>query len=147
MRMRACKLVRCLHSPSRSWQLPLSGRESAKKHNYNHFNNREVVQMCSCKKLLQDHTWNQNSQVDFDNVELLAYAKLFPAAILSVNSTSSFFTICLTICRLATRAIAISANFWSQEDELHHVGLGDQLEDDDGCWRSEFCGSTKCSAQ
>ena len=29
---------------------------------------------------------------------------------------------------------------WSQEDELHHVGLGDQLEDD-GCWRSEFCGS------
>ena len=36
-----------------------------------------------------------------------------------------------------------------QDDELHHVGLGDQLEDDDddGCWRSELCGSAKYSAQ
>ena len=36
---------------------------------------------------------------------------------------------------------------WFQEDELHHVGLGDQLEDDDGCWRSEFCDSANCSAE
>ena len=38
-------------------------------------------------------------------------------------------------------------HWWSQDDKLHHVGLGDQLEDDDdGCWRSEFCGCAKCSA-
>ena len=35
-----------------------------------------------------------------------------------------------------------------QDDELHHVGLYDQLEDDDaGCWRSEFFGCTEYSAQ
>ena len=35
-----------------------------------------------------------------------------------------------------------------QDDELHHVGLYDQLEDDDdGCWLSEFFGCTKYSAQ
>ena len=36
---------------------------------------------------------------------------------------------------------------WCEEDEIHLVGLGDQLEDDDVCGRSEFCGSAKCSAQ
>ena len=50
----------------------------------------------------------------------------------------------LTICRLATCAGAISANFRVHDDELHHVGLGDQLEDYDGCGRS---GSTNCSAR
>ena len=66
-------------------------------------------------QLLQDNTWNQNSQVDFDNVELLAQAKLFPAAILNVISTLPFFTIGLTICRLATRTSAIlKQENWNQ---------------------------------
>ena len=102
---------------------------------------REII--CKKTQLVQNETWNQNSQVDFDNLELLAHSKLFPAAILSVNLTLSFFTIGLTFCRLVTRASAIFAKLWSQEDELHHVGLGDPLEDDDGCGRSEFCGSAQ----
>ena len=66
-------------------------------------------------QLLQDETWNQNSQVDFGNVELLAQAKLFPAAILCVISTLLFFTIGLTICRVATRASAIlKQENWNQ---------------------------------
>ena len=61
-------------------------------------------------------------------VELLAYAKLFPAAILSVNSTLSFFTIGLTICRLATCASAICANFGSMKTKSTMLGLVTNLK-------------------
>ena len=59
----------------------------------------------------------------------------------SVNLSLSFFTFCSTTLYLATK-------FWSQDDELRHVGLSEQLvDDDDGCWRSELCGSAQYSAQ
>ena len=45
--------------------------------------------------------------------------------------------------RLAIHMSAIFANFGPKMTNSN-VGLGDQLEDDDdGCWRSEFCGSAK----
>ena len=77
---------------------------------------------------MQNETWNQNSQVDFDNLELLAHAKLIPAAILTVNSTLSFFTIGLTICRLATRASAIFANFGPKKTNSTMLGLVTNLK-------------------
>ena len=62
------------------------------------------------------------------NVELLAHAKLFPAAILSVNSTLSFLTIGLTICCLATRASAIFANFGAKKTNSTLWGLVTNLK-------------------
>ena len=72
--------------------------------------------------MAQDWTCRQNSQVDFDNVEFVAYACCFQL-LLERELMLSYFTIGLT--------------------ELHHVG---QLHDDDGCGRSEFCGSANSSA-
>ena len=46
VRVRAYGEVFSVHTPSRSWQLPLSGRETAKKKNLRN---------------AQDYTWNQNS--------------------------------------------------------------------------------------
>ena len=58
-------------------------------------------------------------------------------------------TFCPTTSRVATHESAILVNFGPKITQLHHVRLGDQLEDDDddGCWRSEFCDSAKYSAQ
>ena len=51
-------------------------------------------------------------------------------------------------CKRWTQVAMTFLPNWSQDDELHQVGLRDQLEDDDdGCWRSEFCGSAKYSAE
>ena len=68
---------------------------------------RSCTAFMSVKKIIccKNYIWNQNSQVDLDNVELLAHAELFPEDNWKPNWTLSF------------------SPFVSKDDEVHHVGL------------------------
>ena len=102
-----------------------------------------------CKKKLQCKTTNGiRTQVDLENKRTSRSCQQLPDAIWSVHLFLSFLPFVPPLFCLATHESAILAIFDSTDDELHHEGLGDQLEDDDdGCWRSEFCGSAMFSAQ
>ena len=141
--MRAYRQVWRLHPPSRSWQLLLSGRETARTNNW-----AVVVEFMSVK------TRNCCKTEDGIRKNRLIWTKLN----FSLTSTVSrgIFGAWSQLCFSHLLSYHVSSchpyechscQLWPQEDELHHVGLGDQLEDDDGCWRSEFCCSAKCSVQ
>ena len=94
------------------------------KNNYNYFNNWEVVHMKSSVK-------KTGRRLDMES-ELTSWLRhrwtsrirlLCPAAVQSVNST-------LSVLYHVSSCHPCECHFcklWSQEDELHHVGLGDQL--------------------
>ena len=82
-------------------------------------------------QLLQDNTRIQNSQVHLDKVETFRSRRTVSRGhceresdIVFLHHWSDHVSSChpyeCHFCQL-----------WSQDDELHHVGLGDQLEDDD----------------
>ena len=125
----------CRHIPSRSCLLPPSGRETARQKTTT--TKKFCWRSCTDKIIYKKHIWYKTKRgirthkLTFDNVELLAHAKVFPAAILSVNSTFSFFIIILTICRRSKRASANFANFGPKKTNSTMLGFRDQLEDDD----------------
>ena len=66
--------------------------------------------------------------VEGDNVDLVVCACCFQLQSENVSSTLSYFTIVLPICRLATRAGPISANFESMKTTSTMLGLVTSLK-------------------
>ena len=99
-----------------------------------------------CKKknttAMQDCKWNQDigrlgQQSSFSLMPTVSWGYLERESVYRRSYLLSHYVLSChpRVCQ--------SCQSWSQVDELHHVRLGDKVEDDDGCWRSECCGSAK----
>ena len=116
----ACVQASVVSTPPRSWQLLLSGRETVGKNNQ-----IVVVEFMSEKKTAAATlTWKQNSQVDLDNVELLAHADCFQRPFWNFV----VLTFCLTTFRLATHMSVNCANFGPEMTNSTMLGLVTSLK-------------------
>ena len=119
VRMSAYGEVFSVHSPSRSWQLPLSGRETARKEKH--------------RRSAQDYEWMLNSG-EFDNgwdlvaltfrTSLLILAEVEDRDIVDVI-TDPHHSLCCQPWECH------SYHWGSQDEELHHVELSFRVQDED----------------
>ena len=118
VRVCAYSEVLSVHLPSRSWQLPLSGRETGRKNKKN-------------LRSAQDYKWSPESGELDNNWDLFA---LTPRTSLLVLVCAWLWRCCCY--RWSHHSLSChpwecpSCNWWSRDEELHHVGLSVHVEDE-----------------